>query len=339
MLPGRINLSLIGIYLLVVTGVYMTRDNPLNNPALLSLFILLVGILPLFFAYYALWYYKSASFRLLNTLLIASILTFAVTICSGAIFDIVDRFFITCLAYFMVGWYFVRKKVQWHAIIHMLYVPNTLLLMPLAFFSSKFVAIYFLVFAAVASIPLVWLASRTGNKWLGVGGAFICILFLSYTAYPNYIAWLDNKVSNRQDPRITLPLVSEEGDTVSVAQMKPKVIVMDFWFSQCGACFRSFPKYAALREHFKGQDVLFSIVNVPLPSDSGDVAFNAVRRYGFTSFLSPGYIRANPWQIHGYPMTLIYDAKRNLRFQGQLELNRTVSNNAYSLIQQLIREQ
>lgn len=338
MLPGRINFLLTVIYLLVVTGVYIIRDNPLNNPALLSLFILLVGILPLFCAYYMLWYYNSARLRLLNTLLIASILTFAVTICSGAIYDIVDRFFFTCLAYFMVGSYFVRKKVHWHAIIHILYVPHALLLMPIAFFLSNSPAIYFLAFAAIAAIPLVELAGRFRNKWVGGAGAVVCILLLSYTVYPNYIALIDNKTSNKSDSRITLPLVSEKGDTVSVAQMKPKVIVMDFWFSQCGACFRSFPKYAALQEHFKGQDVLFSVVNVPLPADSGHVAFEAVRKYGFPAFLSPEYIDTNSWNIHGYPTTLIYDAKRNLRFQGQLELNRTVNNNAYGLIQQLINE-
>jgi thiol-disulfide isomerase/thioredoxin len=341
MLSKRANLLLLLLYALVFLGVYSNRGRPLNNVLSVALFTLLVGVLPLFCAYCMQRYYKATEVKSLNILLVSSIVVLIVTLCCGAIFNIMDRFFITCLLYFLCGWYFIKRErnaVHWQAVMHILYIPYVLMIMPIAFFLSDFPAIYFLAFASIAAMVLVWLVGKFRNKWLEGVGALVCILLLSYTVYPNYIASLNSKISNKSDSRISLPLVSERGDTLSVAQMKPKVIVMDFWFSQCGACFRSFPKYAALKEHFKDQDVLFSVVNVPLTADSGNIAFDAVRKYGFTSFVSPGYIAANSWHIDGYPTTVIYDAKRNLRFQGQLELNRTVRNNAYNIIQQLIAE-
>jgi thiol-disulfide isomerase/thioredoxin len=55
-------------------------------------------------------------------------------------------------------------------------------------------------------------------------------------------------------PEIHLTWSSREG-LKSLADLKGKVVVIDFWATWCGPCVRSFPQVRELVEHYKGFDV------------------------------------------------------------------------------------
>ena len=50
-------------------------------------------------------------------------------------------------------------------------------------------------------------------------------------------------------------LWSSDKNTKPLSSYKGKVVVVDFWATWCGPCFRSFPNIRALQERYKGYDV------------------------------------------------------------------------------------
>jgi thiol-disulfide isomerase/thioredoxin len=62
-------------------------------------------------------------------------------------------------------------------------------------------------------------------------------------------------------PAVDLPNLSGEGNT-SLAQLRGKIVYLDFWASWCGPCRVSFPLLEAIRTELKAQGFEILAVNV-----------------------------------------------------------------------------
>ena len=62
------------------------------------------------------------------------------------------------------------------------------------------------------------------------------------------------ELMNHVAPEINF-LWSSDKNTKPLSEYKGKVVVIDFWATWCGPCFRSFPNIRALQERYKGYDV------------------------------------------------------------------------------------
>ena len=62
------------------------------------------------------------------------------------------------------------------------------------------------------------------------------------------------ELMNHVAPEINF-LWSSDKNTKPLSSYKGKVVVVDFWATWCGPCFRSFPNIRALQERYKGYDV------------------------------------------------------------------------------------
>lgn len=339
MLSKKTSVFLWSVFL-IITTVVMGMDKYMPDAITGGVVMILgLGIAPMTMGYIALRHAKTDPKKILNCLCVTSVIVFACTICTGAFLDFYWRFFITAIAYFISGWLFLYVvRASWAAVFYLLFVPEMLILIPFIFILTDFPAVYLLSIAAVTAIPLIVLSRRAKSKFVGWGLSLSIITTISFLIYPNYIAALNGKSLKVNDSRARLPIVAENGDTSSVITMKPRIVVLDFWYSQCGVCYKKFPEFAKLKAHFKGKDVLFATVNVPLETDSLNFAFDAVRKYGFTALKTAKLMGSDGWGIEGYPTNIIYDANRNLRFQGQLELSPVVRNNAYAIIDKLLEE-
>ena len=51
--------------------------------------------------------------------------------------------------------------------------------------------------------------------------------------------------------------VTMSGQTVNLAAMKGKVVVLTFWSTRCGICVHEIPKLNQLVQSYKGKDVVF----------------------------------------------------------------------------------
>lgn len=85
---------------------------------------------------------------------------------------------------------------------------------------------------------------------------------------PDYVAIIDGLYATAQrlmpgKPAPEFTLVDTAGESISLADLKGKVIFMDYWATWCGPCIVAMPKVKALEEQFKDRaDLVFLKVNV-----------------------------------------------------------------------------
>lgn len=75
----------------------------------------------------------------------------------------------------------------------------------------------------------------------------------------DYETLLNSAIAKGELMNCTAPeikfLWSSDKNTKPLSEYKGKVVVLDFWATWCGPCFRSFPNIRALQERYKGYDV------------------------------------------------------------------------------------
>ena len=71
-------------------------------------------------------------------------------------------------------------------------------------------------------------------------------------------------------PAPDFTLQSTEGKTVKLADLKGKVVLLDFWATWCPPCRVSTPALVRLNEKFKGKDL--AVIGINLDEDHSEVA-------------------------------------------------------------------
>jgi len=76
------------------------------------------------------------------------------------------------------------------------------------------------------------------------------------------------EIANIADSRLQIKLPTAKGDSITLASLKGKVILLDFWASWCGPCRSSNKKLVKLYEKYKSQG--FEIFGVSLDEQKKD---------------------------------------------------------------------
>lgn len=119
------------------------------------------------------------------------------------------------------------------------------------------------------------------------------------------------------------------GKPISMADLKGKVVVVDFWATWCGPCIAEMPKMKELYAQYKDKGVEFIGVSLDQPEARGGLT--KLREYCEKEQITwPQYYQGNYWQsefssswgINSIPRLFIIDADGNLHSteaRGQLE--------------------
>lgn len=99
-------------------------------------------------------------------------------------------------------------------------------------------------------------------------------------------------------------LPSLDGRTYSLAGLRGKVVVLDFWYRGCPWCIRAMPALKALAEEFAGRPV--QIVGMNVDRDSSDARF-VVEKLGlnYPNLLATDVPKA--YLVRGYPTLFVVD--------------------------------
>jgi peroxiredoxin len=106
-----------------------------------------------------------------------------------------------------------------------------------------------------------------------------------------------------------------QGDTVSLSDLRGKVVLINFWAVSCPPCVEEMPTFQSLyRDWAARTDVVFLAINTG--ESAGTVNdFMQANKYTFTALLDSQYKATEDFQIQYTPTTVLIDKDGNLKYR------------------------
>jgi peroxiredoxin len=101
------------------------------------------------------------------------------------------------------------------------------------------------------------------------------------------------------------------GDTGTLAKLKGKVVVVDFWATWCGPCRQTLPALDALYKKYKPKGL--EIIGVSSESLEELKAFQETAKLAYPLFNDVGRLTTNQYQAMAYPTMVIIDKFGNIQ--------------------------
>jgi len=139
---------------------------------------------------------------------------------------------------------------------------------------------------------------------------------LNAKAYAKIISGLKEKEMNEPAPLFTLNNLA--GKTISLNDLKGKIVIIDFWATWCGPCRSSFPGMQQALDKFGGDDVEFLFINtwenVPDKKDNAD-KFIKENKYSFNVLLDLDNKVIESYKVQGIPTKFIVGKDGSIKFK------------------------
>ena len=113
------------------------------------------------------------------------------------------------------------------------------------------------------------------------------------------------------------------GETITLSQLKNKVVVLDFWATWCGPCKASFPIMQQLVNKYKDdKEVVFLFIDTwegaePQKNQEAVTKYITDNKYSFNVLFDVKNKTAKDYKVDGIPKKIILDKNGNLLFKGE----------------------
>lgn len=164
------------------------------------------------------------------------------------------------------------------------------------------------------------------SRIIGIGVAVIGLassLFLFFGGYElwlnklNYGTFTGNVMENAPEFKL-----SRDGEFITNESLKDKMIVLDFWHTACGVCFKKFPELQKKYDKYKCVKGLnFYAVNIHIKRDSVNQAINTIRKlkYTFPVIVVDDDTLIKRFKVSSVPMTVIIYNGTYVLYRGDVE--------------------
>lgn len=149
--------------------------------------------------------------------------------------------------------------------------------------------------------------------WLG-------LVFFVRPSWHNFVLYgkLDKGI-NVSDQKLLI-----DSTFINFREIRKKYVLLDFWSSKCGVCFRTFPKVQKLYDEFKEKEnVMIASVFVAHDDETYSDGTRLLQKDGYTFPV----IGCTDWNsslistlgINGVPTVIILNEKKEVIFRGSIE--------------------
>lgn len=113
-------------------------------------------------------------------------------------------------------------------------------------------------------------------------------------------------------PAFTLP--DAQGTTVSLASLRGKVVLVDFWASWCLPCLKSFPWLSEMQAKYRDKGLVVVGINLDKSVADADKFLKRVP-HGFTILYDPAGDTAKTYAVKAMPSSCLIDRKGGLALE------------------------
>jgi len=216
-------------------------------------------------------------------------------------------------------------------------LPIFLIFFITSFFSGFSSSLIYLIFIPI-SVYLGWLISNRKSILILIFSFFLFV-FVGLILFPNLFVLQNNIGAHKNEAFDGISLINKNKERVELD--KSKIIILDFWTTSCGICFKKFPDLEKYYLEFKDNpNVEFYSINVPLKRDEFSEVVKLVDElnYKFPTLYATSLKEVENLGIYAYPHLLILKNGK-LRYDGRLETNKYIFvNHLKSEIDKLITE-
>jgi len=185
-------------------------------------------------------------------------------------------------------------------------------------------------------IGFVFIKLPDYKKWVILGLSTVLAIFMYFNGYSLWLHKL-NFGTFSGNVNFTSPIsisgYDQNNQLITNKTFHNRIVVLDFWHTQCGVCFRKFPEVQKLYNKYgKDQAVLLFAINKPSKQDTIGQVFSMLKDRGYTFPVVVLTVDTIP-QAYGvthYPTTIIIDKTGNIVFRGVIE-------NAEKVIDELLK--
>lgn len=247
--------------------------------------------------------------------------------------------FLTLSSIFVLSFLvFYKTKTKEHLKLGLTIVIPIILLFLIASFLADFSrSLMYLIFIPI-SVYLGWLFSNRKSLLIPIF-SFILFIMVGLILLPNVFVLQNNIGANMNKEFYGLSLVNKNQESIELD--KSKIIVLDFWTTSCGICFKKFPDFEKYYLEFKDNpNVEFYSINAPLKRDEFSKVVKLVDdlNYEFPTLYATSIKDVENLEIYSYPHLLILKNGK-LRYDGRLETDKYIFvNHLKSEINKLLTE-
>jgi thiol-disulfide isomerase/thioredoxin len=147
--------------------------------------------------------------------------------------------------------------------------------------------------------------------------------------FQGWSLWLHNYNYGTFTGRVSafkLPVKFESFDErknfITDDNFKNKIVLLDFWATTCGVCFKKFPQVQTLFEKYKNDSsVMILAVNSPLEEDTPNQAFEMIkeREYDFPVVITKDEFLAEKFGVKGFPTVFVINQNGQIVYKGDIE--------------------
>ncbi len=245
----------------------------------------------------------------------------------------------TCAAGFVLAYFIARSYPSYRfGRLFLYYYAPFLLLVLMGSILLKDFSRTFLYFFLIPPSAFLGYRFQKRNSYGTVVG-ILAIVVVSYVLVPNVLSLFTAK--NTREKKEFPEMVFKNEKDEPVVFPENTLIVLDFWNTNCGVCYRKFPGFEALSKKYASQGVLFYSVHVPMPNESLPKVYALVKKLNYTFptlYASSSKEVQSKLTIYRYPTVLMF-RNNTLYYKGNPNYEPYVFiNNAEREINRVIKE-